>query len=199
MHKKYPILIIIVIIFIGLGILEYTDGTISGLMFNEMKYNYDGIVLIPANEANGSSLGGYYTVNGTGHNFNILILLTGGANDTSDPLDYTSNGLHITGHIDTIKVTPQTIISLYQNNFKEAIFSTIFNGSMSMKCSVWNGTSNFQSNGHQLTGTFQINGSLSDWRGKYTMTDTHNSIYLVGDYINYSPLGVQYIHKDYYL
>ena len=37
MHKKYSILIIIAVIIIGLGILEYTDGTISGLMFNVIR------------------------------------------------------------------------------------------------------------------------------------------------------------------
>ena len=185
MHKKYSILIIIAIIFIIMGILEYTNGTISGLMFNEAKYNYNSIVLIPANELNGSSLGGYYTVNGTGQNFNILMILTGGANDTSFPLDYISSGLHVNGHINLIKVTPGTILGFYENNLKDAMFSSVFNGNMNMTCSAWNGSSSFQNNGHILKGTFTINGVDTDWIGNYTITNNNGSLVLVGNYIYY--------------
>ncbi len=204
MQKKFIALTVIAVILVSAGVLEYTSGTVSGLMFNTMKYNYSSHVLIPANSPNGSSLGGYYTVNGSGHNFNMLMILTGGANDTSSPLDYTSSGLHVTGHIDTIKVTPGTIIALYENNFKSAMFKSIFTGGMNMTCSVWNGTSHFQNNGQQLTGTFTITGSETDWEGNYTMTNTPNNLVLVGDYIYYPhgnklPNNTLTVHKEFYL
>ncbi len=204
MQKKYYALIIIAVIIVGAGILEHTSGTVSGLVFNEMKYNYSSHVLIPANEANGSSLGGYYTVNGSGHNFNILMKLTGGTNDTSSPLDYTSDGLHVTGHIDTIKVTPETLIALYENNLKDAMFRSVFNGSMNMTCSVWTGKSYFQNNGQKLTGTFTITGVITDWEGNYTITSNPNNLILDGDYIYYphgnkTPDNTRFVHKDYYL
>jgi len=50
---------------------------VSGLLFNGMKYDYSSHVLIPGNGVNGSSLGGYYTVNGSGHNFNMLMIISG--------------------------------------------------------------------------------------------------------------------------
>jgi hypothetical protein len=202
MEKKFLALIIIAAIIIVAGILEYTDGMVSGLIFNEVKYEYSGHVLIPGNGANGSSIGGYYTVNSSGHNFNMLMILTGGANETDDPFDYTGSGLHVNGHIDMIKITPETIISLYQNNLKDAMFSSIFNGNMNMSCSVWNGSSHFQNNGHILNGTFNITGVQSDWYGNYTMNNTNGSLVLVGSYYYYpvtAPMNISYIQKTFYL
>lgn len=185
LQKKYLALTVLAVIIIIAGVLEYSYGTFSGLMFNEMKYDYNGHVLIPGNGVNGSSLGGYYTVNDTGHNFNILMILTGGANDTSFPLDYISSGLHVNGHIDMIKVTPGTFIGLSQNNLKGAMFSSIFDGNMNMTCSAWNGTSHFTNNGHILKGTFAINGVDTDWRGNYTITNNNGNLVLVGNYLYY--------------
>ncbi len=185
MQRKYLALTVIIAIIIVAGSLEYTMGTFSGLLFNGMKYDFSSGVLIPANENNGSSLGGYYTVNGTGDNFNILMILTGGANDTSFPLDYISSGLHVNGHIDLIKVTPGTIFGLYENNLKDAMFSTIFNGNMNMTCSAWNGSSHFQNNGHILKGNFTINGVKTDWIGNYTITNNNGGLVLVGNYFYY--------------
>jgi hypothetical protein len=202
LQRKYLTLTILAIILIVAGVLEYSDGAVSGLLFNEMKYDYSSHVLIPANYANGSSLGGYYTVNGTGHNFNMLMILTGGANDTSNPLDYTSSGLHVNGHIDMIKVTPETLIALYQNNMKAAMFGSIFNGNLNMTCSVWNGTSHFQNNGHKLNGTFTITGTETDWYGNYTITNSNGNLVLVGNYLYYpvnQPDEVLYIQKTFYL
>jgi hypothetical protein len=202
MQNKYLVLTMIVTIIIVAGILEYTMGTFSGLMFNEMRYNDNSYVLIPANENNGSSLGGYYSVNGSGHNFKMLMILTGGVNDTSSPLDYTSSGLHINGHIDMFKVTPETIIGLYENNFKDAMFDSIFNGNLNMTCSVWNGSSYFENNGHILKGTFTITGKLNDWYGNYTIINTNGRLVLVGSYDYYQvilPENITYVQKTFYL
>ena len=203
MQRKYLILTILAIIIIIAGVLEYSDGTVSGLLFNEMKYDYSSHVLIPANYANGSSLGGYYTVNGSGHNFNMLMILTGGANDTSFPLDYISSGLHVNGHIDMFKVTPGTVMDLYQNNLKGAMFSSIFNGNMNMSCSAWNGSSYFTNNGHILKGTFTITGVDTDWKGNYTVTNSNGNLVLVGNYLYYpandSSIILGNIQKTFYL
>ncbi len=202
MKKKYVILILIAAIIIIAGSLEYTMGAFSGLLFNGMKYDYTNHVLIPSNEVNGGSLGGYYTVNGSGHNFNMLMILTGGANETSNPLDYTSNGLHVNGHIDMFKVTPETLIALYQNNLKDAMFSSVFNGSMNMTCSVWNGSSNFQNNGHILKGTFTIIGVITYWGGNYTITNNQNNLVLVASYFYYPvvlPENITYVQSTFYL
>ena len=185
MQKKYAALTLIAAIIIIAGSLEYTMGAVSGLFFNGMKYDFSSHVLIPGNGVNGSSLGGYYTVNGSGHNFNMLMILTGGANDTSFPLDYISSGLHVNGHIDMIKVTPETFIGLYQNNLKDAMFGSIFTGNLNMSCSVWNGSSYFTNNGHILNGKFTINGVDTDWIGNYTITNSNGNLVLVGNYIYY--------------
>ncbi len=158
MQKKYIILLTVIIALSGLTILEYSQGTISGLIFSQMPYSYYAHVLIPpTNQSNGTYLGGYYKINGTGQKFNLFLNLTGAENSES-PLDYTSGGLHVTGQINTIKVTPATIIALTQNNFKQALFNTILTGNMTMTSGVWTGTSKFQNNGQKFTGTFQIPG-----------------------------------------
>jgi hypothetical protein len=176
-------------------------GAVSGLLFNVMKYDYNSHVLIPGNDVNGS-LGGYYTVNGIGPNFNILMILTGGANDTSSPLDYVSSGLHVNGHIDMIKVTPGTLMDLYQNNLKGAMFSSIFNGNMNMSCSVWNGSSYFENNGHLLKGTFTITGTQTDWIGNYTITNNNGNLVLVSNFMFHSVNAtdvIDYTHNTFYL
>lgn len=203
--KKYLVLVSIIIFIICVGVLEYSQGIVSGLVFNEMNYDYSGHVLIPGNSFSSGSLGGYYIVNGSGHNFSMLMVLTGGVNDTSSPLDYTSDGLHVTGKIDTVKATPNTIISLFGNNFKQALFFTVFNGSLVMKCSVWNGTSQFENDGNNnLKGKFQISGAITDWEGNYTISSEKNYILLSGEYIYYphgkkNSTNVKYVQKDYYL
>jgi hypothetical protein len=201
MKKKYLILLAIIIAVSSLTILEYTQGTVSSLIFNQIDYNYGSNVLIPPNQPNGTFLGGYYKINGTGHNFKMILNLTG-AENTESPLDYTANGLHINGTINTIKVTPETIISFTQGNFKQVLFNTIFTGNMTMTCGAWTGTSKFQNNGKTFTGTFQIPGPITYWAGNYTLTPGQNNIQLSANYIWYTrntPQNIQHIHEQYQL
>lgn len=192
MQKKYIALIVIVAVIAVLGVLELTMGLVSALVFDQMDYTYSSHVIIPAysnsssSNATGSYLGGSYKINGTGRNFNILLTLPG-AEKTESPLDYISDGLHITGHIDMVKVTPQTINYLLQKDFKGAMFNTIFTGNMNMTCAAWTGTSQFQNDGQHFNGTFFINGVVTDWKGNYTLTrDTSQGrIVISADYIYY--------------
>jgi len=200
MPKKY-ILLTMIIIISSLSLLEYSQGIISSLIFDQVKYNYGSNVLIPPNQANGTYLGGYYKINGTGRSYNMILNLTGAENSES-PLDYTSGGLHITGTINTIKVTPGTIIALTQDNFKQALFNTIFTGNMTMTCGAWTGTSKFQNNGKNFTGTFQIPGPITYWMGNYTLTKGQNNIQLSANYIWHfqnTPQNIHYIHEEYLL
>ena len=203
MKKKYIALIIIVVIIACVGILEYTMGTVSALAFDQMDYSYSSHVVIPPVIANGSSLGGYYGINGTGRDFNMILVLSG-AEKTESPLDYTSDGLKVTGHIDTVKAAPQTIKYLFQRDIKGAMFNTIFNGNMNMTCAAWTGTSNFQNDGQDFTGNFFINGVYTDWKGNYTVTrdPTQGRIVITADYIYYpknQPDDYQVLHSQYYL
>ena len=201
MHKKYLILLALIIALSSLAILEYSQGTVSSLILDQMKYNYGSQVLIPPDQPNGTYLGGYYKINGTGPNFKMILNLTGAENSES-PLDYTSGGLHITGNINTIKVTPGTITAFLQNNFKQAMFNTIFSGNMTMTCGAWTGTSKFQNNGKNFTGTFQIPGPLTYWEGKYTLIPSQNNILLSANYLYHpesAPQNIHYIHEEYYL
>lgn len=200
MKKKHIILIILLIILLGLGLAEYTQGTISAAAFQQMKYNYHSQVLIPPSTPNEDHLGGYYDVNGTGRDFKMLLVLSG-AEKGESPLDYTSDGLKVTGHIDMVKATPQTIIYLLQNNVKSAMFNTALQGSMNMTCAAWTGTSQFQNDGKTFNGTFKIIGIYTDWEGSYILTQEENRIALTADYIYYPKNGstVKKLHRVYYL
>ena len=203
MKKKHIILITIITAVAVVGLLEISLGMVSALAFDQMNYHYHSQVTIPPSTSNGSYLGGYYDINGTGRSFNMLLVLSG-AEDSESPLDYTSDGLHVTGHIDMIKVTLSTINYLLKNDFKGAMFSTIFNGNMNMTCAAWNGTSQFQNDGEQFNGTFIITGVYTDWQGNYTLTrDTEqNRIVLTADYIYYTKKNhddPKNVHSEYYL
>lgn len=203
MKKKYIILMIFLIVVGVMGLLEYTQGTVSALAFDQMNYHYHSQVLIPPGQSNGSYMGGYYDINGTGRDFNMLLIISG-AEKTESPLDYTSDGLKVIGHIDTVKATPQTISYLLQKDFEKAMFSTVFNGNMNMTCAAWNGTSNFQNDGQHFNGTFSINGVIADWKGNYTLTQdsTQGKIVLTSDFIWYKKNDTQNpkaFHSVYYL
>jgi len=200
MKKKYMALIIIIAVIAVLGALELTMGTVSALVFDQMDYTYSSHVIVPAN---GSTLGGYYQINGTGRDFKMLLVLSG-AETTESPLDYTSDGLDVTGHMDMVKATPQTIIYLFQKDLKGAMFSTVFNGNMNMTCAAWTGTSNFQNDAQHFNGTFFINGVYTDWEGNYTITqDTDQGrIVITSDYIYYPKNDTskyKTLHSVYYL
>lgn len=204
MKKKYIILVILLLLVATvavIGVLEYTQGTVSALAFDQMDYNYHSQVIIPPTTSNGSYLGGYYDINGTGRDFKMLLVLSG-AEQSESPLDYTSDGLKVTGHIDMVKATPKTISYLLQKNLKGAMFNTIFNGNMNMTCAAWNGTSRFQNDGQKFNGTFFINGVMTDWTGNYTLTQDQSRIVITADYIYYpknNPDEKKVLHSVYYL
>lgn len=201
MKKKYIALIAVAIIISSLGILEYTQGTVSALVLDQMTYSYSSHVIIPSLASNQSATGGYYAINGSGRNFKMLMVLPS-AEKTESPLDYTSDGLHITGTIDTIKATPQTVLYLLQKNLLGAMFNTVFTGHMNMTCAAWTGTSKFQNDGKHFTGTFQITGVYTDWNGNYTLAQGSNGIEITSDYILYPKNQSQNniaLHSIYYL
>lgn len=199
-QKKY-ILLVVILALTGVALLEYSQGTFSALAFDQMKYNMNSHVWIPPNTENGSSLGGYYTINASGRDFKMLMVLSG-AEQSESPLDYTADGLHVTGRIDTIKATPKTIYYLLRKDVKTAMFSTIFNGRMNMTCAAWTGKSSFRNDGNNFTGTFEIFGTMTYWKGNYTLKRDSNRILLIGDYIlhpNNQPEKTRLVHKVYYL
>jgi hypothetical protein len=203
MKKTYITILIIIIAAIGgICILEYTLGTVSALAFDQMGYNYHSEVIIPPSTAGGGYLGGYYDINGTGRNFNMILVLSG-AEKSESPLDYTSDGLKVKGHVDMVKATPQTIIYLLQRNLKAAMFYTILSGNMNMTCAAWNGTSQFQNDGENFNGTFFINGVMTDWEGNYTLTQQNQSrIVITADYFYWSkktPENKKPVHSVYYI
>lgn len=196
------ILIIIIAIIATVAALEYTQGLVSAFAFDQIDYNHRSEVVIPPGTPEGGYLGGYYEINGTGRDFNMLLVLSG-AEKAESPLDYTSDGLKVKGHIDMIKVTPQTIIYLLQRNLKTAMFNTILKGNMNMTCAAWTGTSQFQNDGKNFNGTFSIDGVVTDWEGNYTLTqDDQNRIVITSDFILYpkdKPEESQNVHGVYYL
>ena len=202
MKKKYIIIILLVATIGSICILEYSMGTFSALTFDQMKYSQSSKVTLPPSTPGGSYLGGSYDINGTGRDFNILLALSG-AEKSESPLDYTSDGLKVKGHVDMIKVTPQTINSLLlQKDTKTAMFNTILSGNMNMTCAAWNGTSQFENNGANFNGTFFINGVVTDWEGNYTLTLEEGRIVITADYFYWSkktPENKKLLHSVYYL
>ncbi|HOI39802.1 MAG TPA: hypothetical protein PLC38_01525 [Methanobacterium sp.] len=185
MRKIFIVLIVLIAAIAVVGLLEYTQGTFSALAFDQIDYNYHSQVTIPPSGTSGSYMGGYYDINGTGRNFNMVLVLSG-AEQGESPLDYTSDGLKVTGFIDTVKVTPQTINYLVRNDIKSAMFNTIFNGNMNMTCAAWTGTSLFANDGENFNGTFKIDGIYTDWEGNYTFTHENNRIVITADYFYWS-------------
>lgn len=188
MNKKILIVLGIIIVgFSALAVLEYTYGTISGVVFDQITYNYTSKVWIPPtnpDDPNSASLGGFYKINGKGRDFHFFLKLTG-AEKSESPLDYTADGLNGDGRIEYIKVTPSTIYSLLSKDIRGAMFNTTFKGRMNMTCAAWTGNATFQNNGTSFTGTFWIDGVMTDWEGNFTLVREGTRIALNSDYIYY--------------
>ncbi len=205
MNNKILIVVIVLIISIsGLAVLEVTSGSLSGLIFDQISYNYTSKVWIPPTnpeDPNSGSLGGFYKINGKGKNFNFYLMLSG-AEKSESPLDYTADGLTGVGQIDEIKVTTGTIYSLLTRNIKGAMFNTIFKGHMNMTCAAWNGTTQFQNNANIISGNFTIDGVMTDWEGNYTLKNDNYRIVGTSDFIYYpnnQKSAAQSVEKTYYL
>ncbi|MEG3223986.1 MAG: hypothetical protein BME94_00305 [Methanobacteriales archaeon Met13] len=211
MNQKALLIVFIVVIGLaGLVFLEISQGAISGLIFDQISYNYTSKVWIPPKDASasptspqGSSLGGYYQVDGKGRNFNLHLVLSG-AEKTESPLDYTKDGLRATGHISDIHVTWNTINYLLRRQYQQAVMNTRFKGYMNMTCAAWNGTTSFHNSISNFTGSFTITGTMTDWEGTYQIQNQQGHMVLIGDYIYY-PHGnkqastINRVQKSFYI
>lgn len=202
MKRYHIILLVLLIFFTGIGILEYSQGTVSESVFDQVTYKYKSHVWIPPSTPNGSSLGGFYNITGKGRDFKFYLVLPG-AEEGESPLDYTKDGLEGTGHIDEIQVNFNTIWFLMNRDLKKAMFATNFKGNMNMTCAAWNGSSQFTNNGKEFKGTFFIDGVMTDWEGNYTLKEDGNRIALLAQYLwwhgNKTPESVHYVEHTYYL
>lgn len=183
MTLKKIFLIILVLIF---GFLTYgiASGSLEEIAFSNIPYNYTSHVWIPSNHQNGGSLGGFYSINGKGEDFNFTIMLPG-AETKESPLDYTKDGLNGTGHLNNINITYNTITSLYSHDLKGAMFNTKFDGIFNMSCAAWTGKGSFSNNGQNLTGKFKIDGPMTEWKGTFNVKEDGNRIKLEMDYVYY--------------
>ncbi|MFA0833858.1 MAG: hypothetical protein ACC609_07605 [Methanobacterium formicicum] len=203
-QKTIVIAVLLVVAFSGLAALEVSSGFVSGLVFDQISYNYSAKAWIPptnASNPNSPSMGGFYKINGKGDDFNFFLKLSG-AEKTESPLDYTADGLTGVGKIDEIKLTPGTIYSLLTKDIKGAMFNTNFKGHMNLTCAAWTGTTYFQNDGKNFTGNFTIDGVLTDWEGTYTLKQEGYRIMGISDFIYYpnnQRSAAHSVQKTYYL
>lgn len=205
MNQKIIIIaLVLVVAFSTVAVIEFSTGFVSGLVFDQIPYNYTAKVWIPPtnpDDPNSASMGGFYKINGKGKDFNFFLKLSG-AEKSESPLDYTSEGLNGTGHIDEIKVTFGTIQALLNKDVKGAMFNTTFKGHMNLSCAAWTGNTSFQNDGQTFKGNFTIDGVLTDWEGTYTLKRENFRILGVSDFIYYpnnQKSAAQIVQKSYYL
>jgi len=205
MNQKILIIAVVLIVaFSTVAVLEVATGFVSGLVFDQIPYNYTAKVWIPPtnpDDPNSGSLGGFYKINGKGKDFNFYLKLSG-AEKSESPLDYTSDGLKGTGHIDEIKVTFGTIQALLDKDVKGTMFNTTFKGHMNLSCAAWTGVTYFQNDGQTFTGNFTIDGVMTDWEGTYTLKQDNFRILGVSDFIYYpndQKSAAKSVKKSYYL
>jgi hypothetical protein len=203
-QKILTIGVILIVAVSGLTILEVSTGFFSGLVFDQIPYNYTAKVWIPPtnpDNPNSGSLGGFYKINGKGRNFDFFLKLSG-AEKSESPLDYTEDGLNGTGHLDEIKITFGTIQSLLNKDVKGAMFNTTFKGHMNLTCAAWTGVTYFQNDNNNFTGNFTIDGVMTDWEGNYTLKRDSFRILGVSDFIYYpndQRSAAKSVQKSYYL
>jgi hypothetical protein len=205
MNQKILITAVVLVVAVSsLAVLEFSTGFVSGLVFDQMSYNYTAKVWIPPtnpSDPNSASMGGFYKINGKGKDFNFFLKLSG-AEKSESPLDYTADGLTGTGRIDEIKVTPGTIYALLTKDIKGAMFNTTFKGHMNLTCAAWTGITYFQNNGQTFNGSFIIDGVMTDWEGTFTLKRDGFRILGVSDFIYYpnnQRSTAKSVQKTYYL
>jgi hypothetical protein len=205
MNQKILITAVVLIVaFSTIAVLEVSTGFVSGLVFDQIPYNYTAKVWIPPtnpSDPNSGSLGGFYKINGKGKDFNFFLKLPG-AEQSESPLDYTADGLNGTGHIDEIKITFGTIQSLLNRDVKSAMFNTTFKGHMNLTCAAWTGVTYFQNHDNNFTGNFTIDGVMTDWEGTYTLKRDSFRILGISDFIYYpndQRSAAKSVQKTYYL
>jgi len=205
MNQKILTTVVVLIVAVSMvAVLEVSTGFVSGLVFDQIPYNYTSKVWIPPtnpSDVNSGSLGGFYKINGKGKDFKFFLKLSG-AEQSESPLDYTADGLNGTGHIDEIKVTFGTIQALLDKDVKGAMFNTTFKGHMNLTCAAWTGNTTFQNDGKTFTGNFTIDGVMTDWEGNYTLKRDNLRILGVSDFIYYpnkQRSAAKNVQKSYYL
>jgi hypothetical protein len=205
MNQKFLITALVLVVGLStLAVLEVSNGFISGLVFDQIPYNYTAKVWIPPthpDDPNSSSLGGFYKINGKGKDFQFYLKLSG-AEESESPLDYTAEGLNGTGRIEEIKVTPGTIYSLLTKDVRGTMFNTIFNGYMNMTCAAWTGVTYFKNDGKNFGGNFTIDGTITDWEGNYTLKWETFRIAATADYLwypNNQKSVAKRVQRTYYL
>ena len=193
-------IIILLIIVLSSTTAYITRDSLMSYAFDQMNYNYTGYASIPNNTHNGGSLGGTYNVYGKGEHFNFKVDMKG-ADQYEDPLCYTSSGLTGNGTVDTINVTSNTVMDLFNKDFKSAMFQTPVTGHFDMKCAAWTGFSNFTNNGTDFIGYFKINGVDTDFEGTYRFVPQGTRIAVVSSYLwwNVNSTNKTQINKTYYL
>jgi len=205
MNQKIMIIAAVLLVaFSGLAVLEVSNGFISGLVFDQIPYNYTAKVWIPPThpeDPNSGSLGGFYKIDGQGRDFNFFLQLSG-AEKSESPLDYTSDGLKGTGRLDELKITFGTILSLLNRDVKGAMFNTTFKGHMNLTCAAWTGVTYFQNDDQNFSGNFTIDGVMTGWEGNYTLKRENIRILGVSDFIYYpnnQRSAAKRVQKTYYL
>ncbi len=203
-QKILNIAVVLIVAFSTVAVLEVATGVISGLVFDQIPYNYTAKVWIPPtnpDDPNSSSMGGFYKINGKGKDFNFYLKLSG-AEKSESPLDYTADGLKGTGHLDEVKVTLGTIQALLDKDVKGAMFNTTFKGHMNLTCAAWTGVTYFQNDNNNFTGNFTIDGVMTDWEGTYTLKRDNFRILGVSNFIYYpndQRSAAKSVQKSYYL
>ncbi|MGZ7109526.1 MAG: hypothetical protein ACXVHW_11190, partial [Methanobacterium sp.] len=107
-----------------------------------------------------------------------------------------------TGKINNIYVTHKTINDLLSLKLKNAMFSTVFDGTYNMYCAAWKGNGTFFSHGENIEGKFQIFGPISYWEGNFTMKSLGNRIAVDSEYRWYdwvTPDRINLVNKTTYM
>jgi|GEM_PF-3530636 hypothetical protein len=202
MNKKIVVPSIIILFIIGFLLLVATQPVLDGVLFEKLPYNYTTSAVIPSNSNQTASLGGFFNVYGIGKDFNFHIMLPG-AEKAESPLDYTSNGISGEGKIENMDITFNSIKSIFSMNLVDIVFNTPFSGVFNMSCAAWVGNGTFNNTGKNFTGTFMINGQISNFLGNYSLQRENNRIVITSDYgywhayrNDYTPI---YVHNVMYL
>lgn len=201
------VLIIIAVAVVAVAVPVLAVEVFDEAIFSQIPYSYTSYTSIPSNKAGEASLGGYYSINGTGRDFNFSIVLPGAENfDTHEVngtrICYNESGLSGTGHIDHIDVTWETIYLLLRGDLKSAMFSTPLRGHYRMTCAAWDGGGNFSNDGRTFKGDFRINGVETFFGGNFTLRSENGRIVLSADYIHHpqgKPWEARRVKKDFYM
>lgn len=192
--------LIFIILILGVEIFDET-------LFSIITYNYTSYTSIPSNKPGEGSLGGYYSINGQGKEFDFKIVFPEAEEfetheENGTKICYNETGITGEGHIKSIDIKWDTIYRLILGDFKGAIFKTPLSGYYNVTCAGWSGGGNFSNNGNKFNGTFQITGVKTFFKGNFTFHLEGNKMILHATYIYYpkgEPWKIKKVEKDYYM